>query len=241
MVSVEEVCTHITRHKKSNVTLKNDVNNLLSGLRAAVLIDYMDTNPKILEKYLKLIHNSIRLLTVTVSEIELHYIIHSGHLIKQLTRNNDDDVIFINADPSLMYPCIIESTTASKLYSYLKSMSQILLSSLRTSLFHIKILLEPREYFLAIDTALVNGWLLNYPYIYVRLSILHGLTKTEDNCLVDEPLNVFEVNSNGNIVSQFTVPVRCCDNDHVSNWIAKQMGNSVTMTHRPSKHINIVL
>jgi hypothetical protein len=107
----------ITQNKRVRTLLRNgtnanilhlqlDLTHLISGLRSAVLIDYMETQPSVLEKHLKDQFNSLQLLSIIAGDVELHYFVNSHHLSKRLHNTPFVDAIFINADPKLTHPCV---------------------------------------------------------------------------------------------------------------------------------------
>ncbi|KAL0491960.1 hypothetical protein AKO1_010146 [Acrasis kona] len=182
-------------NKKVRDQLDRDVENLISGTRSCVLLDYLDV---VVEDLGKCTNDCIRLLTIKILERNMHYLFNKNTFPSGL---NCEEITFINVDPSLEHPLIVEDPQVLlKLQTTLKNIkNNVFASSFKQ--FHTTVSINE-----IIDVCMLNGWILSYPYVYVRFLTFF------DNCLCFEPLFLIKIQHNKNVITQYTIPACCCPN-----------------------------
>lgn len=211
--------------------LASDIKHMEEGYVNCILFDYMELDVGLWLKYYK--KEESKHLPYSILQIEFmqnmeesntsfYYLIHMQKLRNQLKdfKKKLKETKFVNVDPKLSEPCLIDSYSIE--YQSLLNSLQYLNRSIEST--------QPENGIYRIDlshavtdTCLLNGWLLDYPYIYVHTHLSIEKETCFHNCLSMVPLQLFKILApSGSVIRQFTVPTSILVTSDVKELISKQ-------------------
>jgi hypothetical protein len=126
-----------------------------------------------------------------------------------------DSFLFVDVSPKIKKPKLCSEDLIDKVIHFMKSIQQKIQQNDQKESSIIELTFED-----AIDTTILNGWFLDYPFIYIH-SNFFDLDTSDDHCLNFETLYLYQLFLNGEMVKSFSVPVDLIDDFMENKWIKK--------------------
>jgi hypothetical protein len=126
-----------------------------------------------------------------------------------------ESFLFVDVSPKIKKPQFCSDDLIEKILNFMKCIQQKIQEKDQKDNTMIELTFDD-----AIDTTILNGWFLDYPFIYIH-SNFFDLDTSDDHCLHFETLYLYQLFLNGEMIKSFSVPVDLIDDCMENKWIKK--------------------
>jgi hypothetical protein len=189
-----------------------DINHLLNGDVNCILCDYFDVREDVWMSCTKnnRIPKELHLMKINIGRHGYYYMIHYDRFLEEclnVTHETIQQQVKLFVDANSPDPIVI--TDRSSVENDIISMIQCIMNTLQNN---TTTNIHSVTFDSTIDTCVLNGWLLQYPYIYV-----HTKNRVQNN-LCMEQLYVIKTPTR-----QFTVPVSLVAKSDINHHPQQQL------------------
>eukprot|EP01080_Neovahlkampfia_damariscottae_P002467 gene2467-3177_t len=154
-------------------------------------------------------NEEISLIHIICIEYDYYFIINTKNFMEMILKEIEETTfLFIDVSPKLKKPILASNNLISSTINFMKEIQKTIQNFdniTTTTLIELK-------FDNLIDTTILNGWFLNYPFIYIHSNFFENDDSFE-HCLNFETLYLIEIYFENEFIKSFSIPLELFNDD----------------------------